>query len=125
MTKELQHIDLKRVRELKNYLIFRGYAEDQKELAQKLDYTEGTFSSILSGKRDVTMKFLNKILELDENVNKSYILENTGDLLRNDISTENKRLMRENELLTELLEAKKEEILRLKSDIDVLKNVKD
>lgn len=117
----LEVIDLKRVRQVCFYLMSQGYADSMKELAPVLGYTAGTLSSILTGKRDLTIKFIENLLILDENVNKNYILKNEGKLYLDDLSDTIKQISKENKLYEELLEAKKQEILRLKEEIIKLK----
>lgn len=123
MQKGTENIDLKRVKKLVKYLIYRDYAEDQKELAAKLGYTAGTFSSVLSGKRELTSRFINKLLEVDNNVNKGYIFSDDENFLQNEVYNKIDSLLRENQILEELIQSKNAEIKRLQEKIEVLKKV--
>ena len=69
------------------WLIFSGFGENEKELAELLGYTKSSFSQILNGKVPLSDKFLDKICSLDNNINKVWILENKGEMLKSSNNT--------------------------------------
>lgn len=65
--------DLQRIRKVVKWLIFSGFGENEKELAEYLGYTNSAFSQILNGKVPISDKFINKLVSLDKNINKVWI----------------------------------------------------
>ena len=83
----MEHADLQRLKKVVKWLIFSGFAENEKELAELLGYTKSSFSQILNGKVPLSDKFLDKICSLDNNINKVWILENKGEMLKSSNNT--------------------------------------
>jgi len=75
-------IDLKRIRKIINWLIFSEYSENEAGIAQKLGYTKSSFSQIINGKVPISEKFIDKLCEADENINKVWIIEGIGEMLK-------------------------------------------
>ena len=70
----------KRVRKAINWLIYKGAAENERELAERLGYTKSSFSQIVNGKVPMSDKFVNKLCSLDENLNSVWILTGEGEM---------------------------------------------
>ena len=83
----MEHADLQRLKKVVKWLIFSGFGEIEKELAEVLGYTNSSFSQILNGKVPLSDKFLDKICSLDNNINKVWILENKGEMLKSSNNT--------------------------------------
>lgn len=83
----MEHADLQRLKKVVKWLIFSGFGENEKELAELLGYTKSSFSQILNGKVPLSDKFLDKICSLDNNINKVWILENKGEMLKSGNNT--------------------------------------
>ena len=83
----MEHADLQRLKKVVKWLIFSGFGENEKELAELLGYTKSSFSQILNGKVPLSDKFLDKICSLDNNINKVWILENKGEMLKSSNNT--------------------------------------
>ena len=83
----MEHADLQRLKKVVKWLIFSGFGENEKELAELLGYTKSSFSQILNGKVPLSDKFLDKICSLDNNINKVWILENKGKMLKSSNNT--------------------------------------
>ena len=83
----MEHTDLQRLKKVVKWLIFSGFGENEKELAELLGYTKSSFSQILNGKVPLSDKFLDKICSLDNNINKVWILENKGEMLKSSNNT--------------------------------------
>ena len=83
----MEHADLHRLKKVVKWLIFSGFGENEKELAELLGYTKSSFSQILNGKVPLSDKFLDKICSLDNNINKVWILENKGEMLKSSNNT--------------------------------------
>lgn len=66
--------ELQRVRKVINWLIFTEFAENEKEVAEKIGYTKSSFSQIINGKVPLSTKFIDKLCAADKNVNKVWIL---------------------------------------------------
>lgn len=75
--------ELQRLKKVINWLIFSELAENETELAKKLGYTKSSFSQIINGKVPLSQKFLNKLSDLDENINSVWINEGKGPMLKN------------------------------------------
>lgn len=63
------NIDLQNVIKAVDWLIFDRQAKNRRELAEKLGYTESSFSQILNGKVAVSSRFIKKILDFDNRLN--------------------------------------------------------
>jgi transcriptional regulator with XRE-family HTH domain len=75
--------DLQRVKKIINWLIFNEYAENETEIAQKLGYTKSSFSQIVNGKVPLSEKFITNLCKADENINKVWITDGVGEMLKN------------------------------------------
>lgn len=73
--------ELQRVRKIVNWLIFMEYAENERDLAEKLGYTKSSFSQILNGKVALSDKFVKKLCSANENINEVWITSGEGDML--------------------------------------------
>lgn len=73
--------DLQRVRKVCKWLIYMGYAENDKELAELLGYTKSSLSQILNGKVPLSDKFIDKLCNIDENINKVWIVKGEEKML--------------------------------------------
>lgn len=72
---------IERVKKLCKWLIYSDYAENDKELSQLLGYTKSSFSQILNEKVPLSDKFIDKICDLDQNINKVWINTGEGQML--------------------------------------------
>lgn len=79
----MEYTDLQRLKKVVKWLIFSGFGENEKELAELLGYKKSSFSQILNGRVPLSDKFLDKICSLDNNINKVWVLENKGEMLKN------------------------------------------
>lgn len=75
--------DLQRVKKTVDWLIFEGKARNNKDLADKLGYTESSFSQILNGKVSLSERFINKLSIFSENINKDWLLGKSNKMLIN------------------------------------------
>jgi transcriptional regulator with XRE-family HTH domain len=76
-------IDLLRVRKVIKWLIFNDFAENEAAVARKLGYTKSSLSQILNGKVPLSDKFIEKLCNADSNINKVWITDGTGEMLKN------------------------------------------
>ena len=83
----MEQTDLQRLKKVVKWLIFSGFGENEKELAEILGYTKSSFSQILNGKVPLSDKFLDKLCSLDSNINKVWIMENKGEMLKSNNNT--------------------------------------
>lgn len=74
--------ELQRIRKVCKWLIFSGFGENETELAILLGYKKSSFSQLLNGKVPLSGKFIDKLCELDKNINKVWILTGEGDMLK-------------------------------------------
>lgn len=83
---------IERVRELCKWLIYKGFANKESELAEKLGYTKSSFSQILGEKVPVSDKFIKKLCSLDDSINFDWVKSEEGEMLKhhsvNEESTE-------------------------------------
>lgn len=77
--------ELQRVRKIVNWLIFMEYAENERDLAEKLGYTKSSFSQILNGKVALSDKFVKKLCSANENINEVWITSGEGDMLISEV----------------------------------------
>lgn len=72
--------DLQRVRKTINWLIFIGFAENEREVAEKLGYKKASLSQILNGHTPLSEKFVKNLCSADENLNEVWILTGEGNM---------------------------------------------
>lgn len=80
--------EIERVREVVKWLIFKGYAESEKDIATNLGYTASSFSQLLNGRVPLSKKFIKKLASANENINELWILGGNGTMLLTDPSSE-------------------------------------
>ena len=73
---------IERVKKVCKWLIYDGYADNDAELASKLSYTKSSFSQIINGKVPLSEKFIDKLCLANENINKVWILNEIGEMLK-------------------------------------------
>lgn len=61
--------ELRRIKKVINWLIFKEVADSEKGIAEVLGYTKSSFSQIVNGKVALSEKFIRKLCSLDENIN--------------------------------------------------------
>lgn len=57
------------------------YAENERELAEKLGYTKSSFSQIVNGKVPLSERFVQKLASVDRNINEVWIMTGEGKML--------------------------------------------
>lgn len=57
------------------------YAENERELAEKLGYTKSSFSQIVNGKVPLSERFVQKLASVDKNINEVWIMTGEGNML--------------------------------------------
>jgi transcriptional regulator with XRE-family HTH domain len=72
---------IQRVRKICKWLIFIDYADNDADLAKKLGYTKSSFSQIMNEKVPLSDKFVNTIVNSNENINIVWINDGEGDML--------------------------------------------
>lgn len=73
--------ELERVKKVCKWLIYNDIAENDKELSILMGYTKSSFSQIINGKVPLSDKFVDKLIELDKNINKVWIKTGGGSML--------------------------------------------
>lgn len=76
--------EIQRIRKAINWLLFKGVAENDRELAEKLDYTKSSFSQIVNGRVPLSEKFVKKLCRLDKNINEVWILTGEGEMFKSE-----------------------------------------
>lgn len=79
--------DLQRIKKVAKWLIFADYADNEAGLAKKLGYNKSSFSQILNGKVPLSDRFIDKLCELDNNINKVWVKSGVGEMLRQTSNT--------------------------------------
>lgn len=77
---------IERVKKLCKWLIYDGFADNDKELAEKIGYTKSSFSQILNEKVPLSDKFIDKLCAANENINKVWVSRGEGEILKNYLS---------------------------------------
>ena len=75
--------ETQRVKKVINWLVFMEYAENERELAEKLGYTKSSFSQIVNGKVPLSERFVQKLASVDRNINEVWIMTGEGNECRN------------------------------------------
>ncbi len=57
------------------------YAENERELAEKLGYTKSSFSQIVNGKVPLSERFVQKLASVDRNIDEVWIMTGEGNML--------------------------------------------
>lgn len=73
--------ETQRVKKVINWLVFMEYAENERELAEKLGYTKSSFSQIVNGKVPLSERFVQKLASVDKNINEVWIMTGKGNML--------------------------------------------
>ena len=73
--------ETQRVKKVINWLVFMEYAENERELAEKLGYTKSSFSQIVNGKVPLSERFVQKLASVDRNINEVCIMTGEGNML--------------------------------------------
>ena len=71
-----------RVRKVVDWLIYMGYARNEKEIAEKLGYTKSSFSQIINGRVPLSGRFVEKLSSVDEDINKIWVATGEGEMLK-------------------------------------------
>lgn len=74
-------IDIQRVIKVVEWLIFEGIAKNRRDLAEKLGYTESSFSQIINGKVNISERFIKKLYNLDDRLSEEWIKTGKGEML--------------------------------------------
>ena len=73
--------ETQRVKKVINWLVFMEYAENERELSEKLGYTKASFSQIVNGKVPLSERFVQKLASVDRNINEVWIMTGEGNML--------------------------------------------
>lgn len=74
--------DLQCVIKAVEWLVFDGKVKNRRELAEKLNYTESSFSQIMNGKVKISDRFVKKLLNFDPRFNPEWFVSNTTQMLQ-------------------------------------------
>ena len=66
--------DKQRIKKVINWLIFNEHAENETGLAKLLGYTKSLLSQIINGRVPLSAPFVDKLVALDKNINKVWVL---------------------------------------------------
>lgn len=76
--------ELRRVKKVINWLIFKEIADSERALAEIMGYTKSSFSQIVTGKVPLSEKFMKRLCSLDENINFVWLQSGEGEMLISD-----------------------------------------
>lgn len=76
--------NLKRIKKVINWLIYKEIGESEKEIAERLGYTKSSFSQIVNGKVPLSDKFISKLCSLDKNINLVWVQSGEGEMFLED-----------------------------------------
>lgn len=107
--------DLQRLKRVYKHLINKGIANTQTEIAQKIGVTKSYLSSVGSN-ANLNESFADKLIALDNNLNKVWILEGKGEMLLSLGSTSSG----ENSTPDDIIELSKHEYFEMKRQISDL-----
>ena len=75
-------LDIQRVKKVIAWLVFSKKIGNNKDLAQKMGYTESSFSQIINGKVPLSSRFIKRLSIIDESINLNWLLTGEGAMLR-------------------------------------------
>ena len=113
---------IERVRRVCKWLVYMGYADNDKELAELLGYTKSSLSQILNEKVNLSDKFIDKLSKVDSNINKVWILKGVGKMLIKESEYSTKE---PDENIQHLIDVQRKLIAKLENEIDELKKAKE
>jgi len=79
---------IQRVRKVADWLLFKGYAQSDRELAEKLGYSRSFFSQIMNEKAPLSARFIRQLCSASRNINYDWVLTGTGEMLKEAYSEE-------------------------------------
>lgn len=71
-----------RIKKVINWLIFKGIAGNETELAELTGYKKSSFSQLVNGKVPLSDKFISKLCLYDENINEDWIKTGQGEMFK-------------------------------------------
>lgn len=72
-----------RVKRAIKYLLAEDLGRNQRDLAEKLGYTESSFSQLLNGKTPISRPFLKKLYVMCPNLNPDWLENGEGEMFTN------------------------------------------
>lgn len=75
---------LQRVKKVVKWLIFNDVAQNESELAKLLGYAQSSFSQIMNEKVPLSEKFIDKLVSLDVDINKDWVMNGNGEMFFSD-----------------------------------------
>lgn len=82
-------LDIQRVKKIISWLVFSKKINNNKDLAQKMGYTESSLSQIINEKVPLSNRFIKKLSIVDEEINLNWLLTGEGSMLREEKSPPN------------------------------------
>lgn len=107
--------DLQRLKRVYKHLMNQGVANTQTEIAQKIGVTKSYLSSVGSNAA-LNESFVDKLITLDHNLNKVWILKGRGEMLLSESSNLNEPSV----IYNDKIEVSKHEYLEMKRQISDL-----
>jgi len=80
--------EIQRVRKVADWLLFKGYAKSDRELAEKLGYSRSFFSQIMNEKAPLSVRFIRQLCSVSRNINYDWVLTGTGEMIKDAYSEE-------------------------------------
>lgn len=117
----MESTELERLKKLSKYLIYKGYGNNEKELAEAIGYSSSTLSQFFNAKKPLTESFVDKIESLDKNVNKGYIFNKEVVMLKSMSSERLDDLISLNETSRKYITMLEQELERTKKELETLK----
>lgn len=95
--------ELERVKSVVKWLIFKDYANNEGELAEKLGYNNSYLSQILNEKTPLSEKFVDNLASIDNSINVEWILTGEGEMIiENNMKTNGKAIERFDEYMRQV-----------------------
>lgn len=101
-----KNIDIQNIIKAVDWLIFERVVKNRRDLAEKLGYTESSFSQIMNGKVGLSERFVKKLYNFDPRLNLNWLMTGKGDMI-NPVEDElqNKYISQEDDRQRSILEA--------------------
>ena len=75
-----------RIKKVINWLIFKGIAGNETELAELTGYKKSSFSQLVNGKVPLSDKFISKLCLYDENINEDWLKTGKGEMFKEQVN---------------------------------------
>jgi len=86
------------LKKLFSYIQENNYMKNQSEVAEALGYNAAYLSQIISGRKDVSQKFINKVKSIVPNISENWLVSGEGEMITDEMSSNDVFMASENQM---------------------------